>query len=72
MYEIYPHMFLSPLVIVGIDVLSIAVEYFQEHLIGELIDRQTAQAWRPFGPFFLEGGLTWEAVSQRIIMDSYY
>ena len=62
-------MFLPPLVIVGIDVLSIAVEYFQEHLIGELIDRQTAQAWRPF---FLAGGLTWEAVSQRIIMDSYY
>ena len=40
MRESYPRMFLPPLVSVSVDVLSIRIEYFQEDLIRELIDRQ--------------------------------
>ena len=40
MCKIDPHNFLPPLMIVGIDALSIGIEYLQEHLIGEIIDRE--------------------------------
>jgi hypothetical protein len=42
MYKIEPHVIFPPL-IVGIDALSIEIEYVQEHLIGEIIDRQVRQ-----------------------------
>ena len=44
MCETDPHVSFPPLKIVGIDVLSIGIEYLQEQVIGEMIDRQV---WQP-------------------------
>jgi hypothetical protein len=52
MCETEPHVVFPPLVIVGIDALSIGIEYLQEHLIGEMIDRPVR---RPL--YVLRGGL---------------
>jgi hypothetical protein len=39
MCEENPHVVFLPLAIVGIEASSIGIEYLQEHLIGEMIDR---------------------------------
>ena len=40
MGEIKPQIFFPPLIVVGIDALSIGVEYLQESFIREMIDSQ--------------------------------
>ena len=40
MCEIKPQIFFPPLIVVGIDALSIGVEYLQENFIMEMIDSQ--------------------------------
>ena len=46
MYEVEPCEFLPPLIVVlVVEASSIGIEYLEEHLIGETIDRQV---WRRF------------------------
>jgi hypothetical protein len=44
MCEIEPHIFLPPMMIIGIDVLTIEIEYVQENLVRKMVN---CQIWRP-------------------------
>ena len=64
MCETDPHVSFPPLKIVGIDVLSIGIEYLQEQVIGEMIDRQVWQPLRVLEDVLTSGtsvGGSWES-----------